>query len=144
IDRPNRTLNMMIGLPAIVNPGDVKPRTFDRLPSWKIQTRAPKLALIESSVMTTALSGMTTGPKSRNRITALAIRVTPTAHGTVDAWLVMKSWPSAARPPTAALTPSTCTARTAGTTLPPAGLTGSIGLIASRRTVEPRMYADVG
>ena len=42
------------------------------MPSWKIQTSAPKLALIDSSVMITALIGMTTEPNSRNRITALA------------------------------------------------------------------------
>ena len=49
------------------------------MPSWKIQTSAPKLALIESSVMTTAFSGITIDPNSRNRISALATSVTPTA-----------------------------------------------------------------
>ena len=46
--------------------------------------------------MTTALSGITTEPNSRNRIRPLAKRVTPTAHGTVSPWLTRKSWPSAA------------------------------------------------
>ncbi len=82
---------MMIGLPAIVKPGEVKPRTFERLPSWKIQTSAPKLAEIDRRVITTALAGMTTEPNSRYRISALARSVAPTAYGIVDAWLVMKS-----------------------------------------------------
>ena len=68
-----------------MNPGEVKPRTFDRLPSWKIQTRAPKLAVIERRVITIALSGMTSEPNSRNRIRPLARRVMPTAYGTVAA-----------------------------------------------------------
>ena len=40
------------------------------MPSWKIQTSAPKLAVIDSRVMITALIGMTTEPNSRNRIDA--------------------------------------------------------------------------
>ncbi len=40
------------------------------MPSWKIQTIAPKLAVIDSSVMITALIGSTTEPNSRNRISA--------------------------------------------------------------------------
>jgi hypothetical protein len=130
---------MMIGLPATVNPGDWNPRTPDRLPSWKIQTSAPKEAVIESSVMITALIGMTTEPNSRNRITALAPRVSAIAYGIVADWLVMKSLPWAASPPTWAVTPSTDTPRTSGITAVPAGVTGEIGLIASSRTVEPRM-----
>ena len=47
---------------ATVNPGDVKPSKPERLPSWKIQTSAPKLAVNDSSVMTTALIGRTADP----------------------------------------------------------------------------------
>ena len=61
---------MMIGLPAMVYPSGSNARTFERLPSWKIQTSAPKLALIDSRVMITALTGMISEPKSRNRISA--------------------------------------------------------------------------
>ena len=68
---------MMIGLPAMVNPGDSKPRTSEKLPSWKMNTRAPNEAVIDSRVMITALIGMTTEPNSRNRISALAPRVSP-------------------------------------------------------------------
>ena len=74
-------LNIRIGTIAMVKPGDSKPRMPDRLPSWKIQTRAPKLALIESSVMTTALSGMATDPNRRNRTIALTMSVVPMASG---------------------------------------------------------------
>ena len=68
---------MMIGLPAMVYPsGSNVERGRTRLPSWKIQTSAPKLAVIDSRVMITALIGMTIEPNSRNRITALAMSVT--------------------------------------------------------------------
>jgi hypothetical protein len=72
---------MMIGLPAMVYGERVKWRMLLRLPSWKIQTRAPKLALIESRVMITALSGMATDPNRRNRTIALAISVRPDGVG---------------------------------------------------------------
>ena len=70
------------------------------MPSWKIQTSAPKLALIESRVMITALTGMTTEPNSRNRISALASSVSPTAYGARSACEARKSCPVAALPPT--------------------------------------------
>ena len=72
---------MMIGLPAMVYPSGSKLSRFERLPSWKIQTSAPKLAVIESRVMITALIGMASEPNSRNRITPLASSVSPTAYG---------------------------------------------------------------
>ncbi len=97
---------MMIGLPATVNPGETKPSGPEKLPSWKMNTRAPNEAVIDSRVMITALIGMTTEPNSRNRMIALAPRVSPIAYGTVAAWLAMKSEPSAARPPTWVVTPS--------------------------------------
>ncbi len=91
---------MMIGLPAMVYPSGSKFSRPDRLPSWKIQTSAPKLAVIESRVMITALTGMTTEPKSRNRISALAMSVRPTAYGARSPCDTRKSWPWAALPPT--------------------------------------------
>jgi len=78
------TLNMMIGLPATVNPGLVNPSTLEKLPSWKMKTSAPKDAVIESSVMITALIGMTIDPNRRNRITALAPSVSAMAYGIVS------------------------------------------------------------
>ena len=130
---------MMIGLPATVNPGDSKPSTFPKLPSWKMKTRAPNDAVIESSVMITALIGITTEPNSRNRISALAPRVQAIAYGIVADWLAMKSSPCAASPPTSADTPATSTSRTSGTTSMPSGLSGASGLIAANRRA-----ADVG
>ena len=47
--------------------------------------------VIESSVMITALIGITTDPNRKNRITALAPRVRAIAHGIVADWLAMKS-----------------------------------------------------
>ena len=130
---------MMIGLPAMVKPGVWKPRMFEKLPSWKMKTSAPNEAVIESSVISTALIGITTEPNSRKRMNALAPSVRAIAHGIVADWLSMKSLPWAASPPTWAVTPSTAMPRTAGMTAVPAGLTGESGLIASRRTVSPRM-----
>ncbi len=54
----------------------------------------------------------------------------------------MKSWPLAASPPTCVVTPSTRTSRTPTTTSVPCGESGASGLIASSRTVEPRMYVS--
>ena len=84
-------LNMMIGLPAMVYPSGVKFRTPDRLPSWKIQTMAPKLAMIDSRVMITALTGRMTDPNRRNRIAPLARSVSPTAYGARSACDARKS-----------------------------------------------------
>ena len=132
---------MITGLPAIVNPIGVKCRISWRLPSWKIHTSAPKLADSDSSVMTTALSGITSEPKSRNRITAEARRVVATAHGIRSFWLARKSSAMAATPPTwiFEMPAPTATARTCGTTAVPAGVAGSSGLMASRRTRPARM-----
>ena len=58
---------MMIGLPAMVYPSGSKLSRFERLPSWKIQTSAPKLAVIESRVMMTALIGMHDRPEQQEQ-----------------------------------------------------------------------------
>src|ERR1700686_1321169 len=122
---------MMIGLPAIVYGSGVKWRTLLRLPSWKIQTRAPKLALIESRVMITALSGIASDPNRRNRTIALAIRVRPIANGIRSPWATRKSWPIADSPPTIVLIPlPALMARMAGTIEVAWGDAGSSLLIA--------------
>src|SRR5450756_403203 len=123
---------MMIGIPATVKPGDWKASRFDRLPSWKIQTRAPKLAVAERSVMRTALSGITNDPKSRKRITAVASIVQPTANGRRSAWPARKSEPSAAVPPSdvRVMGASTGRARTRGTSEVASGREATYGLIA--------------
>ena len=76
------------------------------MPSWKIHTRAPKLADTESRVMITALMGIAIDPKSRKRITIVASIVQPTANGSRCASPARKSAASAALPPTAVVTPS--------------------------------------
>ena len=119
----------------------MKFRTLERLPSWKIQTIAPKLAVIESRVMITALIGMTTEPNSRNRIAPLASSVSPTAYGARSACETRKSCPIAALPPTWVVIPLPgAVARTIGMRSVAAGREGGSGLIASSRTVEPRTY----
>jgi hypothetical protein len=136
-----RVANMMIGLPAIVNPIGSKSRNSWRLPSWKIQTSAPKLAVSERRVMITALIGIASDPKSRNRITAEARSVVPTAHGIRSFWALRKSSDTAAVPPIIVrVMPAVgSTARTRGTTAVPTGVVGRSGLTASSRTVLPRM-----
>ena len=135
------TLNMMIGLPAMVYPSGWKARRPDRWPSWKIQTIAPKLAVMDRRVMITALSGRTTDPNSRNRIAPLAMRVRATAYGARSDCETRKSWPIAALPPTRVAVPGLAgIARIAGTRSVAAGWDGGRGLMASSWTVEPRMY----
>ena len=48
-------------------PSGANPNSAERLPSWKIQTSAPKLATIDSVFMTSALAGSTTERSSTNR-----------------------------------------------------------------------------
>ena len=56
----------MTGRVVSTNPSGWNPRSADRLPSWKIQTSAPKLAVIDSVFMTSALAGSTTERSSTN------------------------------------------------------------------------------
>ena len=130
---------MMIGIPATVNPGDWNASGPDRLPSWKIQTSAPKLAVADRSVIRTALSGRTADPKSRKRISAVASIVQPTAKGRRSACPARKSDPSAAVPPSAVrvIGASMGSARIRGTIEVASGREATYGLIASMRTVFP-------
>ena len=130
---------MMIGLPAIGEPGRLEAE------------HAPEVALLEDEHQGAERCGdreqrhdhgldrdhdraeqQEQDQRARPRVQAIA-------YGIVADWLAMKSWPCAARPPTSVVTPSTSTSRTSGTTSMPAGLSGASGLIAARRTVEPRM-----
>ena len=78
----------------------------DRFPSWKIQTRAPKLAVIETRLMSTALTGRKTDPKVRNRTTGVTAMTMATATGTLARKLSMKSADRAARPVTPTVAPA--------------------------------------
>ena len=91
---------MMIGLPAMVYPSGSKLSRFERLPSWKIQTRAPKLAVIESRVMITALIGMTTRPEQQEQDQAAGEQRQPDGVRRTLGLRDRKSWPLAALPPT--------------------------------------------
>ena len=112
------------------------------MPSWKIQTSAPKLAVSESRVMITALIGMAIDPNSRNRMIAEASSVVPTAHGIRSDWLtqeVLADGRAAADLHPGRAAASRATARTSEIIAVAAGSAELIGLIASIRTVEPRM-----
>ena len=58
----------MTGWVVSTNPSGWNPSGADRLPSWKIQTSAPKLATIDRVFMTSALAGSTT-ERSRTKST---------------------------------------------------------------------------
>ena len=71
----------------------------------------------------------------------LASSVSPTAYGARSACETRKSWPIAALPPTWVVIPSPASiARICGMRSVASGFDGGSGLIASRRTVEPRTY----
>ena len=57
----------MTGWVVSTYPSGWNPRIADRLPSWKIQTRAPKLATIDRLFITSALAGSTTERRRTNR-----------------------------------------------------------------------------
>src|SRR6201988_3861141 len=94
--------NIRIGVEATIAPDASKSSRPDRCPCWKIQIRAPKLAVMLSRLMSTALIGRKTDPNVRNR----AMAVTPTtiaiAHGTDSGKLAMKSGDRDERPPVSA------------------------------------------
>src|SRR5687768_17912754 len=83
--------NMRIGVEAMIVPDGSKPSRPDRAPSWKIQTRAPKLAVMLSRLMSTAFRGRKTDPNVRNRTAPVTPTTMSTAHGTDPVKLAMKS-----------------------------------------------------
>ena len=72
MDNPNSTQNRITGWVVSTKPSGWKPRIADRLPSWKIQTSAPKLATIESVFITSALAGRIT-ERSRTNSTRYVV-----------------------------------------------------------------------
>ncbi len=62
----------MTGWVVSTNPSGWNPKAADRLPSWKIQTSAPKLATIESVFITRALIGRMT-ERSRTNSTRYVV-----------------------------------------------------------------------
>ena len=75
------------------------------MPSWKIQTSAPKLATIESVFMTRALSGRITERRSRNRTRYVVITMNRPVRGKSAPTRPTTSATSAAPPPTRTVMP---------------------------------------
>ena len=92
--------------------------------------------------MITALIGIAIEPNSRNRMIAEASSVVPTAHGIRSAWLtqeVLADRRAAADLHPADRGPRAATAADLRDQRGPGGLAELSGLIASIRTVVPRM-----
>src|SRR3989337_715501 len=99
MDSPKRMANMRIGVDAITVPDGSNPRSPEGFPSLKIQTGAPKLAVIESRLMSTALSGRKMDPKVRNSTAPVTPTTIATAHGTDPMKLARKSRDREDNPP---------------------------------------------
>ena len=65
-----------------------------------MQTRAPKLAVSDSSVISTALIGSTTDPNSRNSTMSIAPMTVMSMYGSCSSIEWRKSYEPAAMPPT--------------------------------------------
>ena len=76
--------NMRIGIDESMRPVAVKSSTPERLPSWKTQTIAPKVAVRLSRLSTSALIGISTLPVIRNSSTRVAMAMMANAHGRRD------------------------------------------------------------
>src|SRR5689334_17311804 len=110
--------NIRIGMTTAMVPVGVKSSQPLRWPSWKIHTIAPKVAVRLSRLSTTALSGTSRLPKSRNSTTNVTRAMKPTAHGRRANSDAFVSTRSAEGPPTRTGA-GAGTARTAWTTASP-------------------------
>ncbi len=95
----------MTGWVVSTYPSGWNPRTDDRLPSWKIQTSAPKLATIDSVFMTSALAGRTTERSSTNSTRYVLTMMNRAVRGKSAATRSTTSVTSAAPPPTRIVVP---------------------------------------
>ena len=93
-------MRMSTGIHRSRAPTESKPRNPARCPSWKIQTRAPKLAQRLRMFMTTALIGTMIEPVMRNSSTSVAATTRRAANGRRSLSLALMSMSSAAMPPT--------------------------------------------
>ena len=87
-------------------PSGWNPSAADRLPSWKIQTSAPKLATIESVFMTSALIGSTTDRRRANSTRKVVTTMNSAVRGKSAHTRDTTSSTSAAPPPTSTETPA--------------------------------------
>ena len=72
--------NNSTGMLATSVPVGVVP-SAPRWPSWKIHTSAPNAAVNDNTFSTTAFSGSTTLPVSRNSSPKVISAITPSTHG---------------------------------------------------------------
>ena len=93
-------MRMSTGIHRSRAPTESKPKTPARCPSWKIQTRAPKLAQRLRMFMTTALIGTMIEPVIRNSSTRVAATTRRAANGRRSLSRALMSMSSAAMPPT--------------------------------------------
>ena len=97
---------MITGSVVSTNPSGWKPSRADRLPSWKIQTRAPKLATMDSVFITSALIGRTTDRSRTNRTRNVVMTMNAAVRGKSAHTFDTTSSTSAAPPPTRIVTPA--------------------------------------
>src|SRR2546423_905910 len=97
--------NMITGKVGSIDDG-VKLSQDDRCPSWKIQTSAPNDALIDRKFMSTALSGRTTEPSSRNSTMYVATTTNDTAAGVFPRMKLIASTSYAVNPVTSSSAPA--------------------------------------
>ena len=107
MERPKATQNMRIGDVASVLPTAVKSRIPERLPSWKIQTIAPNVAVRLRMLRTSAFNGTTIEPNIMNSSTNVMPAIRTSASG------MAPSRPSLVST-NCADTPVTCTSNGAG------------------------------
>ena len=81
MDSPKVMAKVRTGTVGSSDPVPSAPSSQARWPSWKTQTRAPKLAPRLSTFITMALTGTTTDPVNRNSSTKVARATSPAARG---------------------------------------------------------------
>ena len=133
---------MITGSQAPMAPEGSNPSGPDRWPSWKIQTSAPKLALMLIRVISTALIGRKTDPKVRKSTMAVTSTTIKMATGTELSKLVMKSADREGRPPVRTwVPPGAGMARTLATRSRPSFESGTTLEKTWSRVVSPPMNA---
>ncbi len=87
--------NISIGMLGSIEPVGVKPRNPEKLPSWKIHTRAPNMTDRLSRLRTVAFSGSRTLPVIRNSTPQVTSRMRAATSGTRSSRVARKSVVSA-------------------------------------------------
>lgn len=83
MESPKAKISTRIGILGSMDPTGSKASGPERFPSWKIQTRAPKLAPRLTTSIRTALRDTTIEPVMKNSRTKVASSITPSAKGSL-------------------------------------------------------------